>query len=152
MDTGIASISAVEMSHDSDIANYVPHIILCRLHGLSIYCMVPYTAGLILVVFPGIKIYTTCNSSVQIVREECILRAFDLAYYIYFASYFHVPADKWEEPDENNYYLPDDQIKEFLSIYLATLSDGISPEEQIMEEFNIHTAYVILRKLCYNFL
>lgn len=45
----------------------------------------------------------------------------------------------------NNYYLPDDQIEEFLSIYLATLSDGISSEEEIMEEFNIHTAYVILR-------
>ena len=45
----------------------------------------------------------------------------------------------------NNYYLPDDQIEEFLLIYLATLSDGISSEEEIMEEFNIHTAYVILR-------
>ena len=75
----------------------------------------------------------------------CIQRAFDLAYYIYFASYFHVPSDKWEEPDMSNYYLPDDQIKEFISIYLATLSDGISSEEEIMDEFNIHTAYVILR-------
>ena len=74
-------------------------------------------------------------------------RAFDLAYYIYFASYFHVPADEWEEPDENNYYLPDDQIEEFLSIYLETLSDGTSSEEEIIEEFNMHTAYVILRKL-----
>ena len=45
----------------------------------------------------------------------------------------------------NNYYLPEDQIKEFISIYLATSSDGISSEEEIMEEFNIHTAYVILR-------
>jgi len=91
---------------------------------------------------PFLHIQTQAQSKIL----KYIQRAFDLAYYIYFASYFYVPADKWEEPDVNNYYLPDDQIKEFLSIYLAALSDGISSEKEIMEEFNIHTAYVILCK------
>ena len=83
-------------------------------------------------------------------------RAFDLAYYIYWASFvnvFNLNGDGYDPevpvlPDVDlGYYLPDDVIEDFLTTYLKYSGDSQTSIEKITTEFNVHTTYLIFGKL-----
>ena len=79
-------------------------------------------------------------------------RAFDLAYYIYWASFvnvFNLNGEGYDPeapvlPDVDlGYYLPDDVIEDFLATYLEYSGDSKTSIERITAEFNVHTTYLL---------
>ena len=80
-------------------------------------------------------------------------RAFDLTYYIYYASFvnvFNLNGEGYDPealPDVDlGYYLPDEYIEDFLATYLKYSGDTTTTIEQITTEFNIHTTYLLFSK------
>ena len=45
------------------------------------------------------------------------------------------------------YYLPDDDIEDFLATYLKYSGDTTTSIDEITTEFNIHTTYILFSKL-----
>ena len=74
---------------------------------------------------------------------------------MYYASYVRVFNIGSDMPDPENlpnvesddYYLPDEEIKEFLLNYLEYSEDTTTTIEDITTEFNMHTTYLALCKM-----
>jgi len=81
-------------------------------------------------------------------------RAFDLAYYIYYASFvniFNLNGEGYDPevlPDVDlGYYLPDAYIEDFLTTYLKYSGDTTTTIKEITTEFNIHTTYLVFMQI-----
>ena len=79
-----------------------------------------------------------------------------MAYFIYWSSFLRVFPPIGNEDfdlqdpgfiiDYDNYYLPDEEINEFLEIYLDNVKASYLNIETLKEEFNLFSAYIVFRK------
>ena len=82
-----------------------------------------------------------------------------MAYHLYYASFVRVFNIGSEDYDPENfpdvefddYFLSDEDIEEFLLNYLEYSGDTTNTIEEITTEFNMHTAYLALRKIAVGF-
>ena len=85
-------------------------------------------------------------------------RAFDLAYYMYYASFVRIFSFGSEDYDpefspdveSDDYFIPDEEIEEFLLNYLKYSGDTETTIEEMTAEFNIHTTYIAFSKFLGN--
>ena len=78
-----------------------------------------------------------------------------MAYHLYYASYVRVFNIGSDMPDPENlpdvetddYFLPDEEIEEFLLNYLKYSGETTTTIEEITIEINMHTIYLALSKM-----
>ena len=78
-----------------------------------------------------------------------------MAYHLYYASYVRVFNIGSDMPDPENlpnvetddYFLPDEEIEEFLLNYLEYSGETTTTIEEITTELNMHTIYLALSKM-----
>ena len=88
--------------------------------------------------------------------ELNIWRVFDLAYFIYWSSFLRVFPPIGNEDfdlqdpgfiiDYDYYYMPDEEINEFLEIYLDNVKGSDLDMESLTAEFNLFTVYIVFCK------
>ena len=79
-----------------------------------------------------------------------------MAYFIYWSSFLWVFPPIGNEDfdlqdpgfiiDYENYYMPDEEINEFLEIYLDNVQGYDLNIETLTEEFNLFSVYIVFRK------
>ena len=79
-----------------------------------------------------------------------------MAYFIYWSSFLRVFPPIGNEDfdlqdpgfiiDYDNYYMPDEEINEFLEIYLENVEESDLDMESLTEEFNLFTVYIVFCK------
>ena len=79
-----------------------------------------------------------------------------MAYFIYWSSFLRVFPPIGNEDfdlqdpgfiiDYDNYYMPDEEINEFLEIYLDNVKGSDLDMESLKAEFNLFTVYIVFRK------
>ena len=79
-----------------------------------------------------------------------------MAYFIYWSSFLRVFPPIGNEDfdlqdpgfiiDYENYYMPDEEINEFLEIYLDNVQGYDLNIETLTKEFNLFSIYIVFRK------
>ena len=88
--------------------------------------------------------------------ELSIFEEFLIWYFIYWSSFLRVFPPIGNEDfdlqdpgfiiDYDNYYMPDEEINEFLEIYLDNVKRVDLDMKSLTEEFNLFTVYIVFRK------